>query len=354
MAKFIKKISKKIGKGPHELVHIGEQKIEKVRIRVMDYDKDHLEEKELKTVEETFSYRQKATVSWINIDGLHDIQLIETLTEHYGIHPLVASDIVNTEQRPKMEDFGDYIYVVLKMLYYQEEEQEIIAEQMSFVIGNNFILSFQERKGDVFEPVRERLRNNKGRIRKEGNDYLLYSLMDAIVDHYFLILEKSSDHIEQLEEKSMEGVQPRIPHEIHTLKRNIIYKRKQISPLRELLNGLLRGDSKWIRKTTHAYFRDIYDHVTQILDTIESYRDILSGLHDIYLSNVSNRMNEIMKVLTVFAALFIPLTFIAGVYGMNFEYMPELHYKHGYFVCLGAMSSMAIIMLVYFKRRNWF
>jgi len=353
MRKFMKKLSKKAGAAPGTLVHIGEKKTERVRIRLIDYDKKQLQEKELKTIEECFPCKDEPTISWINIDGLHDIETIEKVGGHFGIHPLVLEDIVNTGQRPKAEDFDDYVYIVLKMLYYDAKEKEVRAEQFSLILGSNFLISFQERVGDVFEMVRERIRKGKGHIRKAGADYLAYALMDAIVDQYFIIMEIFGDKMEALEEELVENPTGRTLETIHTMKREMIYFRKQVWPLREVVGGLVRGEFSLISESTAVYLRDVYDHTIQVIDTVESLRDVLGGMLDLYLSTISNRMNEVMKVLTIIATIFIPLTFVAGIYGMNFKYMPELEWHWGYYMIWGVMAVVVVTMVVYFKRRAW-
>ncbi|NLE05862.1 MAG: magnesium/cobalt transporter CorA, partial [Crenarchaeota archaeon] len=267
-------------------------------------------------------------------------------------HPLTLEDIVNTHQRPKHEDFDEYIYVVLRMLRY-DPEQGVISEQISLVLGSNWLISFQERKGDVFDSVRERLRTDKGKIRKNSIDYLLYSLIDAVVDNYFTVLEKLGEDIGEIEDQLIENPQPEIVHTITDLKRQNISLRKAVWPLREVVNRLERDESKLIKKTTRIYLRDVYDHTIQVIDSIETFRDTMSGMLDIYLSSVSNRMNEIMKVLTIIATIFIPLTFVSGIYGMNFQFMPELNQPWGYPVALLSMAIISVVMLVYFKRKNW-
>jgi magnesium transporter len=353
MRKFMKKLSKKAGAAPGTLVHIGEKKTERVRIRLIDYDKKQLQEKELKTIEECFPCKDEPTISWINIDGVHDIETIEKVGGHFGIHPLVLEDIVNTGQRPKAEDFDDYVYIVLKMLYYDAKEKEVRAEQFSLILGSNFLISFQERVGDVFELVRERIRKGKGHIRKAGADYLAYALMDAIVDQYFIIMEIFGDKMEALEEELVENPTGRTLETIHTMKREMIYFRKQVWPLREVVGGLVRGEFSLISESTAVYLRDVYDHTIQVIDTVESLRDVLGGMLDLYLSTISNRMNEVMKVLTIIATIFIPLTFVAGIYGMNFKYMPELEWHWGYYMIWGVMAVVVVTMVVYFKRRAW-
>jgi magnesium transporter len=353
MSRLIKKSSKKAGLSPGSLVHIGDKKIDQTRLTLMNYDPEQLQEKALPTVEASFAYKDTPPVTWINVDGLHEVEVIEKIGLHFGIHPLVLEDIVNTAQRPKAEEFEDYIYVVLKMLDIDPALGHIATEQVSLILGPHFLISFQEREGDVFNYVRERIRKARGRIRKSGCDYLAYALMDAVVDHYFVILEKLGEKIEQLEEELLENPTPRMLEDIHHLKREIIVFRRQVWPLREVLNSLIKGQAALIQETTHIFLRDVYDHTIQVIDTIESFRDVLSGLSDLYLSTVSNRMNEVMKVLTIIATIFIPLTFIAGIYGMNFEYMPELKWRWSYPLLWAVLIAIFISMVIWFKRKKW-
>jgi magnesium transporter len=354
MDRLIKKRSEKAGLPPGTLVHIGEKKTEKTKITIIDYDEAQFEEKEAKTIEECFPFKDKPTTTWINIEGVHELAIIEKIGEHFGLHPLLLEDIANTEQRPKMEDYGEYIFIVLKMLFHDDKTNEVKAEQVSLILGSNFVISFQEGiKGDVFDPVRERIRNGKGRTRKMRSDYLAYALVDAIVDNYFLILEKLGEKIEDIEEELVTNPASETLRGIHHLKREMIFLRKSVWPLREVLSCLERGESFLIHATTRIYLRDVYDHTIQIIDTIETFRDMLSGMLDIYLSSISNRMNQIMKVLTIIATIFIPLTFIVGIYGMNFEYMPELKWRWGYFAVLLVMLIVGIGMLIQFKKKKW-
>ena len=303
--------------------------------------------------EEACSFRSKSSVMWLNIDGVHLPEIIEQVGKSFGLHPLVAEDIASTGQRPKMEDFDDYIFVVLRMLRFDGDENETKTEQISIILGNNFVISFQEREGDVFDHIRERLRNNKGRIRKLGADYLAYSLIDAIVDNYFIILEKLGEAIEEIEDKLVTNPSSDTLQTIHDLKREMIFLRKSVWPLREVINRLERSESPLINKSTYVYMRDVYDHTIQVIDAVETFRDLLSGMLDIYLSSISNRMNEVMKVLTVIATIFIPLTFVAGIYGMNFKYMPELDQAWSYPTVLLLMLVVALLMVVYFRRKKW-
>ncbi|MDH5661815.1 MAG: magnesium/cobalt transporter CorA [Elusimicrobiota bacterium] len=354
MAKVIKKVSRKTGLPPGTLIHVGKRGEERVNISIIDYDEKHYQEKETENIEECFPFKDKPTVTWINIGAIHKIEIIEKIGKHFDLHPLLLEDILNTDQRPKMEDFDDYIFVVLKMLYYDEKEKEIISEQVSLIIGSNFVISFQEKEGDVFNPIRDRIRNAKGRIRKMGADYLAYALIDAIVDNYFIILEKIGEKIEGMEDELVANPTPETLQTIHNLKRDTISLRKSVWPLREGISILERSESPLIQESTGIFLRDVYDHTIQVIDTIETFRDMVSGMLDIYLSSISNRMNEVMKVLTIIATIFIPLTFIAGIYGMNFKYMPELEWHWAYFAVLSIMVVVGILMIFYFRRRKWF
>ena len=351
MSRLLKKRSKTIGLPPGSLIHVGEKKSEEVKITVIDYDEKSFEEVEIKNVEDCFPFKDKSTVTWINIDGIHRTDIIDKIGNIYGLHPLVSEDILNTGQRPKFEDYTDYIYVVLKML--QQIKDEALAEQISIIIGKNYVLSFQETSGDVFQNIRDRIRNGKGRIRKMGSDYLAYCLIDSIVDNYYTVLEKLGDRLEEIEDNVVKDPSPEILRIIHSMKRELIFLKKSIWPLREVIGNLNRAESNLIKKSTAIFTRDLYDHTIQVIDTIESFKDMNSGMLDIYMSSVSNKMNEVMKVLTIFAAIFIPLTFIAGIYGMNFNYMPELGWQWGYFTVIGVMVFVGILLLSYFKIKKW-
>ena len=343
----------KTGLPPGTLVFTGQKKMESVKITVLDYDEQNFQEKQVAKIEDCFEYKTKPTVTWINIDGLHDIETIGKIGSQYDIHPLVLEDILHTGQRPKSEETEQYIFVVLMMLRFDEENQSVITEQVSFVLGKNFVISFQENIGDVFEQIRDRIRNAKGRLRKMGSDYLMYALLDAIVDGYFIILEKLGDKIEYLEDELINNAAKSTLQQIHHLKREMIYLRKSVWPLRELISSLQRSESELIKESTAAYLRDLYDHTIQVIDTVESFRDMLAGMLDLYLSSLSNKMNEVMKVLTIIATIFIPLTFVAGVYGMNFYNMPELHWKYGYAMVLIIMLALFAGMIYYFKKKKW-
>jgi magnesium transporter len=354
MARINHRRSRKAGLPPGSLVHIGEKRAERTKITIMDYDGETFQEKEAKSVEECFSFKDTATVTWINIDGVHDSELVGKLGAHFGVHPLILEDIMTTAQRPKTEDLGDYIYVVLRMLSCEKGKEGICSEQVSLILGSNFVISFQESiGGDVFDAVRDRIRTGKGRLRTQGPDYLAYTLLDAIVDNYFIVLERLGERVEALEEELVANPDQETLHEMHALKREMIFVRRSVWPLREVISALERAESKLIQPSTGIFLRDVYDHTIQVIDTVETYRDMLSGMLDIYLSSVSNRMNQVMKVLTIIATIFIPLTFIAGVYGMNFKHMPELEWRWGYFAVVGFMLAIGILMVIFFRRKRW-
>jgi magnesium transporter len=324
-----------------------------VHMSVIDYDETNVNEKTLQSIEECFSLRDTKTVSWINIDSVNETSVVESVGKHFNIHSLVLEDILNVGQRPKCEDFEDYLFIVLKMISYDENQRVIQTEQVSLILGKNYVISFQEREGDVFNIIRDRIRTAKGRIRKMGADYLAYSLIDAIVDNYFVVIEKIGEHIELLEEELIKETRSETRHVIHNLKRETIFLRKSVWPLREIISVLIKGETTLIEQTTQIFLRDVYDHTIQVIDTVETLRDMLSGLLDLFLSNLSNRMNEVMKVLTIIATLFIPITFIAGVYGMNFEWMPELKVRWAYPAVWASFILVTILMLSYFKRKKW-
>jgi magnesium transporter len=354
--RLVKKSGKKVGSSPGTLIHVGERKVEKTGIRIIGYDAERLDDYCIRPdeVSQCRELKSKPTVSWINVDGIHQIEVIEAFGHCFELHPLVMEDILNTEHRPKLEDYADYLFIVLKMLHFDEAKgEEIRTEQVSLILGKNFVLSFQEREGDVFNGVRERIRNQKGRIRNMGADYLAYALLDSIVDSYFSILEKIGDRIELLEEELTVAPTPATLQKINHFKREMILLRKSVWPLREVISGLQREETSMVREPTRVFLRDVYDHTIQVIDTVETFRDIISGMLDLYLSSLSNRMNEVMKVLTIIATLFIPLTFLVGVYGMNFEHMPELKWRWGYFAVWGVMLAMAAGLLHFFRKKKW-
>ncbi|MSR35236.1 MAG: magnesium/cobalt transporter CorA [Gemmatimonadetes bacterium] len=354
MRRFVRRQSKKAGLPPGSVVHTGTKKVEQVRLSVFDFDEQKcVELQEVGDVAALFPLRDKPTVTWVNVDGLHDTRLIEAIGAHYGFHPLVLEDIAHVGQRPKLEEYDDYLYVVLCQLEWQGDEAMAVEEQVSLIVGKNYLFSFQERPGDDFEMVRERLRSANGKARQRGADYLAYQLIDATVDNYFTILDRVGLITEQVELELLENPAHVTMHRMQQIKRELLVVRRAIWPLRDVLAGLLRTESELVSESTRVYFRDVHDHAVQVVDAVETLRDVVGGMIEIYLAQVSLRTNEVMKVLTMMASIFIPLTFIAGVYGMNFEFMPEIQARWGYPVVLGVMAAVAIGILAWFKKRRW-
>lgn len=348
-----KKRYKKLGKAPGSVIYTGDKTTNKLFIDVFDYNLEKCIEKELDSVEQAFDFKHSNSITWINLNGLNHVTEIEKLGNHYNLHPLVLEDIVSISQRPKIDEYDHYLFVVLKMLHIDQFDN-IVSEQVSFIMGEGYVLSFQEAEGDVFDAVRERIREGKGRARGLKADYLLYILMDAIVDHYFTIVETLGDKIEDFESDIFSGnVGENVNKDIQDLKREILRIRRAIYPLREVVNRIGKHESPLIEPKTKTFYRDIFDHLIQVTENIDIYREMIWSLMDMYMTTISNKMNEVMKVLTIMASIFIPLTFIAGIYGMNFEYIPELHYKYAYFILWGVMIILFVGMLYYFKRKKW-
>ncbi len=354
MATRVRKRSETIGMPPGSLVYVGDKPSGKVAITVEHYTEQDYAEYTETSFQECLVFAKETThVTWIDINGYQQGKDLENLGECFHLHPLVLEDILNSDHRPKVEDFGQYLFIILKMLHHDPKTNEVLTEQISLILGDNYVISLHENDADLFAPVRQRLQNSSGRIRKAKADYLAYALIDLIVDHYFLVLEQLGEVVEDLEEELVKNPGTATLNKIYSLKRNTIMIRRAVWPLREVVNSLERSDSALIEESTVLYLRDVYDHVAITMDSIETYRDILSGILDIYLSSISNRLNEVMKVLTIIATIFIPLTFVAGVYGMNFKYMPELEYHWGFYACLLGMALVAGGMLVFFKKKGW-
>jgi len=352
MRKLLKRRSHKAGLSPGSLVHIGEVSQSAPRTEVFVYDREKVAVSHPDLEKECLLESPEEAVTWVNVEGINRLELLKRLGDCYGIHPLVLEDIVNTDQRPKAEEYDKYLFVVLKMLI--PVDSGVLSEQVSLVLGGGWLLTFQEGlDGDPFDPVRARLKSAQGRIRSQGADFLAYSLMDIIVDNYFLVLEKVADNIEVMEEELMRAPSQRTLAEIYRLKRELLFIHKAIWPLREVVNSMIRRESPLVKESTLIYLRDLYDHTIQVIETVETLRDMLSGMLDIYLSSVSYRMNGIMKVLTVIATIFMPLTFIVGLYGMNFKYMPELEWHWGYPAVLLLMVLITVGMLIFFRRKKW-
>jgi len=345
--------TQKVGMPPGTLLHVGAKRSEKIKISMLCFSKENWTEQQFSNVDELLSHECSAEVNWVHISGIHIVEIIEKIGNKFKIHPLVMEDIVNTNQRPKLEENKDYVYIVLKMIHYFEETKNIEFEQISMVMGSNYIISFQENDNNTFQQINDRIKKVNGKIRTKGADYLTYALIDCIVDHYYIALEYLGEKIELLEDELMLDPGPNVLKEIHTLKTEMLFVRKAIWPLREIINALARGDSALFNHDTLIYLRDVYDHIIQVIDTIEMYRDMVTGMFDIYISSVSYKLNEVMKILTIIATIFIPLTFIVGLYGMNFKYMPELEWEWGYPAVLILMLIMSTFMIMYFRKKKW-
>lgn len=353
MARFLKDSKASVGHAPGDLVFIGEQKVDQVDLKLIDYDNEGIKELKLKTIEDAATCKDKDTVSWINIYGLHDTGLINEIGELFKLHPLTLEDILNTGQRPKMEEYDDYLIFTLKMMSLDENLGKIRSEQVSIVLGATFLITFQERPGDVFEPVRNRIRKSKGRIRKRGCDYLAYALLDTIVDNYLIIIGRLGEKIEEIGSDLISNPSKELLTNIFTYKQEISYLRKSIRPTRDFILQMSRIDSDFLSEETTPFVKDLLDLSTQAVEIIDIYGEMLSDHLNVYDSITNNKLNEIMKVLTIFSVVFIPLTFIAGIYGTNFEYLPELKYKYSYFIFWGVLIITAIGMLGFFKRKKW-
>ncbi len=351
MSRVFQRKSKKSGLPPGTPTYVGEKKPTDTRITIIEYDEENLREKEAKTIEDCLEAKESSMVTWIRIIGLKQIQLLEDLGKKFNIHPLVVEDILNTTQRPKIEDYNDYLFMVVKNVDFNADDME--SNQVSIILGPNFVISVQEQQEVILQPIMNSIRNNRGIIRRMKNDFLAYAILDAVLDNYFAIIEKLSDRIELVEDELISNPVQDTLHEIYHLKQNLIVLRKSIWPFREILSRMERSHFKLIDDKLIIYIRDIYDHSIQVMETVETYRDMLSGMLDIYLSSVSNRMNEVMKVLTIIATIFIPLTLIAGIYGMNFRFMPELDIPIAYPLVWLSMIIVGLVLVMFFKRKRW-
>jgi magnesium transporter len=349
--KIVQKRSKKTGLPPGTLIHIGEKKADKVHITAFHYTSDRCDEYEVDRPEQLTPPGDES-VLWVNVGGVHKMEVLETFGQQFGLHPLMLEDIANTDQRPKLDDYESYFFLVTKMLILTERH-DLVVEQVSLVLGRNFVLSFQENGTDVFQPVRERLRGGKGRLRQSGADSLCHALIDAVVDHYFAVLEAVGEKIEALQQVVVADPKPETLGDIHALKRQLLFLRRAVWPLRDVMNSLSRSDCPFLQHSTKVFFRDVHDHLVQIVDTIETLREMVSASLDIYLSSVSYRLNAVMRVLTVITTIFMPLSFIASIYGMNFEHMPELKSAWGYPLVLGVMAAVGVGMLMVFRKKHW-
>ncbi len=352
--KVLKQRTAKAGLPPGSLVYVGEDKPRHAtRITIIDYDEHAVRERDITRVEECLQFKDTASITWINVDEIHEPGLIETFGRVLGFHALMLEDILNTDQRPKIEDHGGYLYVVLKMLEWNAERGEIDIEQLSLVVGPNYVISFQERAGDFFDPLRARIREAVGRARKLGADFLAYSLLDLVIDHYFIVLDRLSERVEQAEDAVLSQPRPETLQRIQELKRELIFVRKAVWPMKEVIASLRHLDTPLIAKSTGVFLRDLQDHIVQVIEGVETFQNLASDALDTYLSTVSNRTNTVMKVLAVFSAVFMPLTFITGIFGMNFHVMPPLDWPGGFTGTLVMMALLGILMVVFFKRKGW-
>ena len=353
MTKFIKKQKQEIGLSPDDLLFRGEQKADTVLLRVIDFNADNLEENALESVSEILKYQNTSSVTWFNIDGLHNKTIMEEIAKAFQFENLVLAEVMDIHARPRIQEHGNCIFISLKMLQSDDDTGIISVENLSIIITKSVLISFQEKKGDVFEPVRERIRNQKKRIRNGGTDYLAFALLDIVIDNYIYIVGVLGEKIENLEETLLHEPRKSVIDEIYTYKRELNFLRKSIKPAKEMILTLSKLESDLIKEQTYLHFKELLENINQATDSSETYRDILSDQLNIYHTTISSKLNDIMKFLTIFSVIFIPLTFIAGIYGTNFDFVPELKYKYSYFIMLGIMLILAICMLIYFRKRKW-
>ncbi|MDP5121321.1 MAG: magnesium/cobalt transporter CorA [Spirosomaceae bacterium] len=341
---------------PGSLLYIGKEVVERTVINRFQYDAEGVTEKVIKKVENCFLQPTPEKVIWLDIDGVHEERIVEMIGQQFNLHPLLLEDVLNTTQKAKIEQFeeANLLFVVAKMLHFNAETLDVDTEQVSLILGENFLISFQEQdKTDNFTSIHERLRNPMSRIRQRKADYLLYALLDVIVDNYYVVLERITQHLEELEESVLNDPTPKHQNQLYALKREMTFMRKAVLPLRDVLGALIREDSVLVGNQVNVYLRDVQDHVFQTIETLDTYRDIADNIMNTYLSSLSNKMNEVMKTLTIYTAIFMPLSFIAGLYGMNFANMPELQSPNGYFYTLGGMGVIVIGLWIYFKWKKY-
>ncbi len=348
------KNKREIGLSPDALYFRGQKKIDKVLLRVIDFDADNLEEVTIESVKEIIKYRNKESVTWFNVDGLHNTTIMEDIAGEFNIDNLILAGVMDTQARPRVQEYPNCIFLSIKMLQQQENTGSILVENLSLILTKNVLISFQEKRGDVFEPIRERIRTQKKRIRNSGTDYLAFTILDIVVDNYMYIISEFGDKIEDLEDKLLVNPDQSVIEQINSYKQELNYLRKSINPAKEMILSLSKMESEFINESTYVHFKELLDNINHATESTDNYREILSDQLNIYHTTVSTRLNDIMKFLTVFSVIFIPLTFIAGIYGTNFDVIPELHYKYSYFIMWGVIITVAIGMLIYFKRKKWF
>ncbi|WP_200979318.1 magnesium/cobalt transporter CorA [Echinicola sp. 20G] len=351
---FIKKQKQEIGMSPDALYFRGVRKSENTLLNIIDFDSESLEEKSIQNIAEAFPYSKKETVTWLNVDGLHDADLMKNISDGFELEQLILSTVMDTQARPTVQEFDDCILISIKMLQQDPDTNRISVENLSLILTESMLISFQEKKGDVFDPVRERIRKNRKRIRSSGTDYLAFALLDIVIDNYIYILGILGEKIEALEESLLIDPKKDVIEEINTYKRELNFIRKNIKPAREMILSLAKLDSELIDDDNEIHFRELQDNINQANDTSDSYREMLSDQLNIYHTTISSKLNDIMKFLTIFSVIFIPLTFIAGIYGTNFDVVPELHYEYSYYIMWGVMIIVAVGMLIYFKKKDWF
>ena len=353
MLNLLKGRKHKMGMPAGSLIHVGDKTTEDVHITLIDYNETEFTELEIKDLDDCKAFIDTPNVTWLHVTGIHDTAIIQKIGDLFNLHPLILEDILNTSHRPKIEDYDEYLFTLVKYIQYDDERDEADIDQMSLVLSNNFLITFDEQPFNAINNIKQRIKNKNSRLRKMGDEYLYYAIMDITIDQNFIILEKIGERISDIEDEVITKPKSETLHAIHRLKREMIYLRKSIWPLREIIRFLQRSESPLIAKTIRPFLKDLYDHTIQIIDTIETFRDMLSVMLDIYLSSVNNRMNDVMKVLTIISTIFIPLSFIAGIYGMNFRHMPELTWPFGYPIILGIMFFAGLLMVLYFRRKKW-
>jgi magnesium transporter len=353
MARFIKKNKQEIGLSPDELLFRGKKRINEVVLRIIDFDENTLEEDALKIVKDVLKYTEKDTVTWLNVDGLHNAAIMKEIAETFDLDTLVLAEVMHTQARPRVLEYDNCILISIKMLQQNEDTSQIVIENLSLILTESVLISFQEKRGDVFEPVRERIRKQKKRIRHGGTDYLVFALLDIVIDNYLYVLSILGEKIETLEDTLLINPNEVVINEINNYKRELNFLRKNIKPAKEMIFVLAKLESDYINESTYVHFKELEDNISQANEVSDSYREILSDQLNIYHTTISSKLNDVMKFLTVFSVIFIPLTFIAGIYGTNFDVLPELHYKYSYFIMLAVMVIVALGMLYYFKRNKW-
>lgn len=354
MARFIKKKKQEIGVSPYELLFRGKQKTDEITLRIIDYDSNNLEESAISKVQEALELQEKNSITWLNVDGLHNVSIMEEISKGFNLDSLILAEVMNTGTRPKVSEYQNCVFISIKMLQHDSETDVISVENLSLIITKSVLISFQEKKGDVFEPVRERIRKQKKRIRNSGTDYLAFALLDVVVDNYIYVISVLGEKIESIEEDLAIEPKQSLINEINNFKRELNFLRKSIKPAKEMIFALSKIESELIDESSYIHFKELQNNINQASDSSDSYREILSDQLNIYHTTISSKLNDIMKFLTIFSVIFIPITFIAGIYGTNFDVLPELHFKYSYFVMWGVILTVVIGMLIYFRKRKWF